>query len=247
MGLSPDHRVPIALCAILLCVLALGLASPAHAQIISLSSGTGFFISREGHVVTNHHVIERCKSNLQVQGTIGRVNAQLVAADATNDLALLKAGATPANVAKLRDAASPLKKDEALSIIGFPGNAGAVGNITIADAKVVSDQGPNGEEKWIQFSDSVQHGNSGGPLLDASGHVAGVIMAKSENYVYNATAARQERVGQTDIAISLATLRPFLMQNRVLYATENSSTYMATHRVLDRSREFIVLVQCQVN
>lgn len=218
----------------------------AQAQVINISSGTGFFVSRDGYVVTNNHVISQCKATPEIQGPVGRVSAQIVASDPANDLALLKASTTPGGIAKLRADSPALQTGEALAIIGYPGNAGADGRLTILDAKLISDKGPGGEEKWLQFSNSVQHGNSGGPLLDSSGNVVGVIMAKSQTFIYNATAARQEKTGEADIAISLSTLRPFLDRNHVLYTSEPSNNYLATHRVLDRSREFIVNVQCRI-
>src|SRR5579859_6637767 len=61
--------------------------------------GTGFFVSKSGHVLTNFHVAESCRQ-LTVQSGRGTSPARIVAMDAANDLALLATGLKPAAVAE---------------------------------------------------------------------------------------------------------------------------------------------------
>jgi len=230
----------------LLVLILISCAAPVQAQqIIRYSSGTGFIVNHDGHIITNHHVIANCKAAPRIQGALPAMDAQIVATDPANDLALLKVSAVPVDYATMRNGNNPLKPGEELTVVGYPGQQGAKGVMVTQTAKLVQPYGPQGESKWVQFSNTVQQGNSGGPLLDSSGNVIGVIMAKSQTFFINATSAKQEKVGEADVAISLQTLIPFLEANRVRYDTRDSTIYLSSHRVYDRARSFIVNVQCQ--
>ena len=65
-------------------------------------SGSGFFVSKEGHVLTNNHVIENCSTIRVFSGQATPVEAREIARDITNDLALLSTGLTPNRVAAPR-------------------------------------------------------------------------------------------------------------------------------------------------
>ena len=67
-----------------------------------VSSGTGFFLSKEGHIVTNHHVIEGCE-NAKVHKKGEIYKTVLVADDKANDLAILKTTEKPENFLNLSD------------------------------------------------------------------------------------------------------------------------------------------------
>lgn len=240
---NPDSpTIKTALACAVFCLLAM----PAHAQqMIRFSSGTGFFLNADGHIITNNHVVANCKATPRVRGAMAAMDAPVIATDPANDLALLKVAAVPVDYAHLRGDNPALAAGEELTVVGFPGQQGAQGVMVTQQAKLVQPYGPQGETKWVQFSNTVQQGNSGGPLLDSSGNVIGVIMAKSETFFINTTSARQEKVGEADVAISLQTLKPFLDANRVRYGSRDSLTYLSSHRVYDRARNFIVNVQCQ--
>lgn len=219
------------------------LASPAHAQqlrIIHFSSGTGFFVNRDGYIVTNDHVVQNCRS-VTVLGAVSEAPAEVIGRDEGNDLALLKTDATPTAVAELRSDYYPVEKGEEVVTVGFPGTSG----LTTREATVVDPKGPTGEEKWLQFSDSVAQGNSGGPLLDRGAHVVGVVVAKAEIYATYQRSGHRELRGKSDIAISLPMVRRFLESHRVRYRQDTSGGMLASHRVEDRAKEFVVNVRCR--
>ena len=90
-------------------------------EMISASSGSGFAVSEDGYVVTNHHVIEGCQKVL-VHSKEQSVQAIIVTSDPQNDLALLKADFIPETVFPLsadRNSLNPLK-DEARTENTFP-------------------------------------------------------------------------------------------------------------------------------
>ena len=72
-------------------------SSPDDNKIVAAASGTGFFVSRTGHIITNHHVIDRCNSvKLHFNGK--DVQGKVLVSDKANDLAIVKADVRPSRV-----------------------------------------------------------------------------------------------------------------------------------------------------
>lgn len=76
--------------------------SPAPQPGVGLWSGSGFFVSKEGHVLTNNHVIEKCTSIRVFVNQAEPVEAREIASDSTNDLVPLSTGLKPTHVAAPR-------------------------------------------------------------------------------------------------------------------------------------------------
>jgi len=142
------------------------------------ASGSGFVISSDGYVITNHHVIEDAQK-IQVLFSDGRkLNAELKGADASTDIAVLKID--DSNLRSLAFADSDkLQAGQIAIAIGNP--LGLQYSVT---AGVVSALGrtlraQNGRliDDIIQTAAALNPGNSGGPLVDSSGHVIGVNTA----------------------------------------------------------------------
>jgi len=141
-----------------------------------VQSGTGFFVNDDGYLLTNHHVINGC-TQVTLKGTdFPETMAEVRAVDAQHDLALIYVKASVPGTARLRDNLDDMNPGDRVLTIGYPGDAWKTGKYTLAEAQLVNTQGPKGHPDWIQFSDSVHHGNSGGPLLDGSGNVIGVVL-----------------------------------------------------------------------
>ena len=140
-----------------------------------ISSGSGFFISRDGYVVTNHHVIEG-GTTFKVLASTGTYNARLVCVDKETDLALLKVDSGEVSACVFSD-----RKKENLGsqifTVGFP-QPGLQGFTPKVTKGVISGmEGFRGDLREYQIDASVQPGNSGGPLFDSDGRVVGVIVA----------------------------------------------------------------------
>jgi 2-alkenal reductase len=140
------------------------------------SSGSGVIISADGHILTNHHVIEGAREVRVVLADGSELPASIVNYDVFADLAVLKAdGAMPA-VAPLGNS-DQLKPGETVIAIGSP--LGAFKNtVTVG---VVSGTGRmidtgNGYvmEGLIQTDAAINQGNSGGPLVNLAGEVIGI-------------------------------------------------------------------------
>lgn len=234
-----DYRIS----ALLLAGFAL-FSPPAIAQsTIHFSSGTGFFVTRDGHVVTSAHVLRQCRE-VTVQGAVKPARAKVIATDAANDLALLQAEAMPSGAARIRDGGVALERGERVVVVGYPGDSALSGKVVTRDAELMNDRGPLGDTRWIEFSHVVEQGNSGGPLLDGAGAVLGVIAAKAHVYRRNSAAARDELVRESDVAVSGAVLRQFLEGQGVRYDTTYSGGLLSSHRIEDYAREYLVNVQC---
>lgn len=139
------------------------------------SSGTGFFVSKAGHVITNHHVIEGCRTYRIGAPGSSPVTARLIASDAANDLALLKTDLTPQAVAAFN---SRPRLGSPVFVFGFPlgGILASGGNFT--DGAITATAGMADDTRMLQISAPVQPGNSGGPVKDQSGNVVGVVVSK---------------------------------------------------------------------
>ncbi|MBP1633510.1 MAG: degP [Acidobacteria bacterium] len=141
-------------------------------------AGSGFIIDTEGHILTNHHVVEGAE-RITVKLADGRsVRAHLVGADPDTDIALVKIDADgQLPVAVLGDS-SRLRVGDWVCAIGNP--LGYEHTLTVG---VVSYKGRKlfdpSLDNYIQTDAAINFGNSGGPLLNARGEVVGINAAVS--------------------------------------------------------------------
>ena len=132
--------------------------------------GSGFLVSSEGEIVTNYHVIKDAHSAIVKlsNGAFFPVSGVL-ASSAEKDLAIIKVNGKNLPFLTLGDI-DKLNAGEHVVAVGSP--LGLEG--TVSDGVVSAIRDVDGK-KWIQTTAPVSHGNSGGPLLDMSNHVVGVI------------------------------------------------------------------------
>ncbi len=132
--------------------------------------GSGFLISADGQVVTNYHVIKDAHSAIVKlsNGAFFLVNS-VVASDPDKDLAIIKVTGRNLPFLQIGDVGSLHVGDHVVAI-GSP-----LGLEGTASDGIVSALRDGAKAKWIQTTAPVSHGNSGGPLLDMSDHVVGVI------------------------------------------------------------------------
>jgi hypothetical protein len=115
-------------------------ATPALAQqtvLYKISSGTGFVVNNEGHVITNAHVVKACKS-ISILTAKGEEQAELVAADSTQDLAVLKTGYISPYNAPLRWNIRDLKVGDPVVVMGYPGQEGSTGHYKFKKSTITS-------------------------------------------------------------------------------------------------------------
>lgn len=233
------------------CLLALLMATPALAQAATtrytkISAGTGFMINREGHVVTNAHVVRGCES-IRVRTEAGDTPATLIATDARQDLALLHIpDRFTAALAPMRWNIDGLRVGDPVIVMGYPGEAGIHGRYHFKKTTVSALNGPSGEAQWIQLASVAEHGNSGGPVLDTTGNVIAVISGVAITYRVDPQGTiTPEQVGQSDVAITLAALQDFLrVQGVSFYESASGLVAYADGVIESNAQQFIVPVQC---
>lgn len=231
-------------------ILAIPLHATAQSRVVMRqvkgSSGTGFYINRDGHLITNDHVVRGCQM-IFVHGEAGRHAATIVASDAQRDLAVLKvADAAPRAIAPLRWNIGDLKIGDMLYIYGFPGKEGAAGKSSFARAKLLDMKGAHGTPHWLQLEAAARQGNSGGPVIDASGNVIAVVVGRTEYYAQPTRSGEQPKlIGQVGNAITLAALQDFLRYHRINFYQHTSGQVGRSDMILEQSaRQFTVPVFC---
>lgn len=156
---------------------------------LAAGSGTGFFVSTSGHILTNAHVIDGAE-NILIQTGAGETSmARVLSVDASNDLALIKieAQSKPLHIRSTEG----LDKGAKVFTIGFP-NPGLQGlEAKYTEGVISSFSGLRDTPNVMQVTVPIQPGNSGGPLIDDKGNVVGVVVSKINAL---AVAARQDYI-----------------------------------------------------
>jgi putative serine protease PepD len=152
--------------------------APSVVAVRTNGEGSWFVVDDKGHVVTNNHVVAGSSrvSLLLLDGT--SVPAQVVATDAQNDLAVLKATLPQGKVAvaALGDS-DTVTPGEAVIAVGNPfgfENSVTAGIVSAVDRQYGGGRGRSGIAGLIQTDTSINPGNSGGPLFNSAGEVIGI-------------------------------------------------------------------------
>ncbi len=206
------------------------------------SFGTGFFVSPQGHMLTNAHVAGDCRQ-IGVMLETGRVAAQLVRKDERNDLALIKVdvrGAVP--FARFR-AQPSIRAGDDIVVAGFPLPTLLQNGLNITTGNVSAMSGLGGNIALMQITAPVQPGNSGGPLLDLSGNLVGVVVSKlNAQRVAQSTGDIPQNV---NFAVQGAVARLFLEAGGQRYVEAPSQRDMKAADVADQSRSFTFQIECR--
>jgi putative serine protease PepD len=137
----------------------------------SRGSGSGWVLDEQGHVVTNHHVIEGASSVVLVTSTGRNVRATVVGSDEENDIAVLQAETPGLPAARIGRSAS-LRIGQPVIAVGSP--LGLNGTVTSGIVSAVDRGSSASSLPMVQTDASINPGNSGGPLVDLTGRVVGV-------------------------------------------------------------------------
>jgi S1-C subfamily serine protease len=139
------------------------------------ASGTGFFITDDGYFISNNHVVKGA-TKIRIITRSGPLIAKVIQVDESTDLALLKVEGkfTPLPITSSRTA----HLGASVVTIGFPEIDTQGFAPKFAKGEIASLSGIQDDPKYFQISVPVQHGNSGGALVDQHGNVVGVVAAK---------------------------------------------------------------------
>jgi S1-C subfamily serine protease len=141
------------------------------------STGSGFVIDEDGHVMTNAHVVEGASKIEVAFGDRNSVDAKLLGSDASTDVALLKVKASKKVLKPLNlGDSTKLEVGDSVVAIGNPFGLDRTVTTGIVSALQRKLEAPNGFtiDNVIQTDAAINPGNSGGPLLDSLGRVIGI-------------------------------------------------------------------------
>ena len=148
----------------------------------SASSGSGFIITKDGYVVTNHHVVSKA-SSIKVTLYNGETyDATLIGSDSDYDVAVLKINAEDLQPVTLGNSADVNVGDSVLAIgnpLGELTFSMSQGIVSSCNRAINVDGTPF---NMIQVDCSINPGNSGGPLMNLYGEVVGIVSAKYSTY-----------------------------------------------------------------
>jgi serine protease Do len=148
---------------------------PNNPPSVTFGEGSGFFVSPDGYIVTNYHVVQKAKS-VTVTMDSGRVlDAKVIGTDPKTDLALLKVE-EPGNYPYVTFAQGQPKIGDWVVAIGNPYGLGGTVTAGIVSAEG-RDIGDGPYDRFLQIDAPINKGNSGGPAFNEQGQVVGVNTA----------------------------------------------------------------------
>ena len=146
------------------------------------ASGTGFFITEDGYILTNHHVVDGASSVSVTLYNGESYDAKVIGSDKDYDIAVLKIDVTGAAPVVLGNS-SKLAIGESVAAVGNPLGeltfSMSTGVVSCVNRAINVDGTPF---NMIQVDCSINPGNSGGPLFNSYGEVVGIVSAKYSSY-----------------------------------------------------------------
>ena len=178
-------------------------------KIIPAASGTGFFVSTDGHIVTNNHVIDGCDL-VKTSFNGNQINSKILSVDKANDLAILKTEIKPNYIYSVSDEDVELLED--IIIAGYPLGKQVSAAIKTSKGSVTALAGYQDNYSEFQTDAALNSGNSGGPIMNQKGNVVGVAVAAF---------GKKEGVESFNFGIKSSTLRTFAKANGISFLPPN--------------------------
>lgn len=220
-----------------------GIFPAVHGQPQLRGVGSGIVVDAEGHVLTNSHVAGTCNELRVVDSNGASGEATVQARDAANDLALLDTHRRWRGWAGFRDSGT-LQPGEPLVVTGFPLTGLVSPDMAVTTGSVTTVTGRGGDTRQFEFSAPVEPGNSGGPVLDYTGHVIGLTVS-TLNSLAVAIATGGTVPQNVNFAIKSTSAREFLEANHVALTNSGSSRTLDATGVAELARGFTVRVECR--
>ena len=192
-------------------------------------TGTGFFVDKST-VLTNHHVIKNC-NRIELIRKGYKSTAKVKAKDSINDLAILEADKVNNSSLNFR-AGKGIRIGDDIIVIGYPLGELLGSGIKLTTGNVSALTGLINDTTTMQLTAPVQPGNSGGALLDSSGNVVGVIVA------------RLKKEQNVNLAIKANVAQMFLDINNIDYGASMSKDKKDVADIADDAKGSIVQVVC---
>ncbi len=197
-------------------------------------TGTGFFISKNGYVVTNFHVISKASNIYISNDNIKRMKAEVMYIDESNDIAMLKIDYSIENI-PYNIVFANTEIGNSVFTLGYPFIQSMGKEVKLTNGIINSNSGYEDDTRYYQFSAEIQPGNSGGPLFDSEGNVVGLVSAK-HNKATNAGYALKSKF-----------LIDFIKLNEpsILRPNVNSLKNLSLAAKYKKLRDFVLLLEIE--
>ena len=223
-------------------------------------TGSGFFVSKMGHVITNAHVVRGCKRITIGDNANKQVPAEVINTDKSNDLALLKLSSlemasaeSKSLIQKLSIVVVPLaskgllrsddvRLGEKVLVAGYPYGDIFSNTIKVTGGLVSATRGAGDDTGQFQLDAAVQPGNSGGPIYDSSGNIVGVVVAQLDKLkMAKAIGSLPENV---NFGIKASTVRQFLMSSGLPSKKAEQTEEKSTEQLAEIAQNQALMVMC---
>lgn len=219
-----------------------------------VSRGTGFVISKQGHVLTNYHVVEDC-IEVRVRSDVVRVGGKLparntapaaavaavLAGDARNDVALLKLEGVFSAFAIFRSG-KPIRPGNDVMVIGFPLPGLLASEANVTKGSVSARAGLGDDTRLLQITAPVQSGNSGGPVLDMSGRLVGIVVSKLD--AISVALVTGEIPQNINFAIKASIVRSFLDSYDAPVTARPSLVKIDAAEIVEHATRYTLPLEC---
>jgi len=196
--------------------------------------GTGFFVSSDGYILTNEHVV-RNASKFQIILRGKKYSAKIIKSDRANDIALIKIDGSKLPFLTLGDTGNA-KLGSNVFTVGFPNIDLQGKSPKLTKGAVNSLKGIRDDSRYFQVSIPIQPGNSGGPLVSENGKVIGIVTSKlSDLFALKKTGSLPQNVNYA-IKIEYAKI---LLKGLPLV----ESGFDPTKSHLERAAEAVVIIK----
>jgi len=199
-------------------------------DIIPAGSGTGFFINREGTLLTNYHVIQGCTS-VALYHTGIKYPSSILASDRTNDIAILNSSKKSNQYFKVNKDGPDLLEE--IFVAGYPLGLKVSNSLKVSGGRVSSLAGYGDNYANFQIDAAMNPGNSGGPIINKKGNVVGIAVAQL-------TDAQGFNFG-----IKSSTVSSFVNSNKIYFSSPNM-TEMSSRELSKLMNEATVFVECSM-
>lgn len=207
------------------------------------SSGTGFFVSPHGHMLTNDHVVAGCRRiSVKPSQEKNHKPARLIGTDKPDDLAVIQYSEKPPGYALFRKPLK-LKIGDKIAVIGHPLHGLVAIKPIYVTGKVRAFQDDK-LRRWGRFAidADIRRGNSGGPVIDDRGYIVGVVSAKIN------TPAMYQKTGvvMRDIGLIIRQDRAlrFLEWFNIPYSGSDRRETMQDKALFDLAYGFVARIGC---
>ena len=179
-------------------------------ELIIIGSGSGFFISSQGHIVSNAHVVGSCKK-IKVYENGKEILLNILGTDTNNDIGLVKGKFKNTKYLNIKSDGAELGED--IVAFGYPLVDTLSDSVKLTKGIVSALAGPNNNFAMIQIDAALQPGNSGGPVLNMNGLVVGI----ASSGLSKLKMAKEHKIlpENVNFAVAAPTIVKFLKANNI--------------------------------